>query len=62
MDFAFTRGGVGWPADCLDEPEAPALASRLAGVFHDAQKVWDQATPAERKEFWSWLCPDTRRS
>jgi len=58
MDFAFTRGGCGWPADTLDDPERPALAARLADAFDQARQVWEASTPAERKEFWAWLCSD----
>ena len=58
MDFAFTRAGCGWPADCLDDPERPVLAMRLAQAFANARQVWEAATPAERKEFWTWLCDE----
>jgi hypothetical protein len=58
MKFAFTQNGVGWPVDCLDDPEAPPIASRLADAVRRAQTVWDAATPAEQEEFWSWLCPE----
>ena len=58
MEFAFTRAGCGWPADCLDDPDRPPLAARLADAFEHVRDVWEQATPAERKEFWRWLCDD----
>jgi hypothetical protein len=58
MDFAFTRGGCGWPADCLDDADRPALAGRLADAFDQARQIWETATPAERAEFWAWLCPE----
>lgn len=58
MEFAFTRGGCGWPSDCLDDPDAPPLALRLAEAFRQTRAVWDSATPAERKEFWAWICTE----
>src|SRR4051812_3503646 len=56
MEFAFTMGLTGWPAVCLDSPERPPLAARLAAAFDHTRQVWETASLAERKEFWAWLC------
>src|SRR4051794_41106141 len=45
MEFAFTRSGCGWPSDCLDDPDAPPLAARLAEAFAHARDIWQAATP-----------------
>jgi hypothetical protein len=58
MEFAFTRGGCGWPSDCLDDPDRSPLAARLAEALAHAKGIWEAATPAERKEFWEWLCDE----
>ena len=56
FDVAILTPSIGWPADCLADPDGPALALRLAAAFAQVRRVYDAATPAERQEFWHWLC------
>jgi hypothetical protein len=57
--FSFSEGsGIGWMANCLDDPDGPVLALRLAAAFTQVRRAWAASTPAERKDFWDWLNQD----
>ena len=54
IEFAFMRGGCGWSAECLNSPESPPLAARLAKAFNAVGEIWKNASATEREEFWKW--------
>ena len=58
FDIAFMSGGCGWPAECLNQPDSPLLAAKLAEAFDRVRHTWQAASPAEREEFWNWVCEE----
>jgi hypothetical protein len=55
FDPCFLMNGCGYEGKCLDHPQRPPLAARIAEAFGLAVRAWDDASPDEREEFWGWL-------